>query len=237
MLKEKSRRVGDKNAKNCKQFSLREFFDKNAPEGKKIKMSELKFKIFDLYETEEISIEDIGLRKVISLTPQLALKSHGRNVHKFGQTKVNIVERLINRLGVAGHRGRKHKIMVGTSSGKYSKNAKIVLEAFRIIQDKIQKNPIEIFVKAIENAAPRDEITTIEYGGARYPQAVDVSPLRRVNIALKHLVHGGADKAFNKKKSFSRGLAEEIMLASEANQESFAVKKKIESERQADSAR
>ena len=200
-------------------------------------MQETKFKVFDLYDTEGISIEDLGLRNVINLIPQLALKSHGKNVQKFGQTKVNIVERLINRLGVAGHRGRKHKIMVGTSSGKYSKNAKIVLEAFKIIQDKTKKNPIEVLVKAIENSAPRDEVTTIEYGGARYPQAVDVSPLRRVNIALKHLVHGGADKAFNKKKSFARGLAEEIMLASEGNQESFALKKKIESERQADSAR
>ncbi len=201
------------------------------------KGNDMRFKIFDLYETEGIVIEDIALKNVINLNPKLALKSHGRNVQKFGQTKVNIVERLINRLGVAGHRGRKHKVMVGRASGKYSKNAKIVLEAFKIIQDKTKKNPIEVFVKAIENAAPRDEITTIEYGGARYPQAVDVSPLRRVNIALRNLVHGGSDKAFNKKKSFSRGVAEEIIFASEGNQESFALKKKMESERQADSAR
>ena len=39
-----------------------------------------------------------------------------------------------------------------------------------------------IFVKAIENAAPREEITTIEYGGARYPQAVDCSPLAVVQF-------------------------------------------------------
>jgi len=196
-----------------------------------------KFKIFDLYETEGIEVKDIGLKSAINLNPKLALKSHGRNVQKFGQTKVNIVERLINRLGVAGHRGKKHKLMVGTSSGKYSKNSKTVLKAFKIILEKTKKNPVEVLIRAIENSAPRDEITVIEYGGARYPQAVDVSPLRRVNLALKHIVHGASEKAFGKKKTISQTLAEEIILSSEGNQESFAVKKKIESEKQADSAR
>jgi len=196
-----------------------------------------KFKIFDLYDTEGIEVKDIGLKSAINLEPKLALKSHGRNAQKFGQTKVNIVERLINRIGVAGHRGKKHKLMVGTSSGKYSKNAEIVLGAFKIIEEKTKKNPVEVLIKAIENSAPRDEITIIEYGGARYPQAVDVSPLRRVNLALKHLVHGASEKAFGKKKTITQALAEEIMLAADENQESFAIKKKMEAEKQADSAR
>src|SRR3989304_5355143 len=94
------------------------------------------FKIFDLYETEGIQVEDPGLKNVIYLKPKLMLKSHGRNVGKFGQTKVNLVERLINRLAVAGHRGKKHKIILGLSTGKYSRNTKIVLEAFRQIEKK-----------------------------------------------------------------------------------------------------
>jgi small subunit ribosomal protein S7 len=196
-----------------------------------------KFKIFDLYETTEINVEDVGLKNVINLEPKLSLKSHGRNVQKFGQTKTNIVERLINRVSVAGHRGKKHRIILGHSTGKYSKNSKIVLEAFRIIEKRTNKNPVEILVRAIENSAPRDEITVIEYGGAKYPQAVDVSPLRRVNLALRNLVHGASDKAFNKKKTIAQGIAEEIILASEKNGESFAIKKKNESEKQADSAR
>ena len=69
---------------------------------------------------------------------------------------------------------------------------------------KTNKNPVEVLVRAVENSAPRDETTVIEYGGARYPQAVDVSPVRRVNLALKHLVHGASDKAFNKKKQLLR---------------------------------
>lgn len=197
----------------------------------------LKFKIFDLYETEGIVVNDLGLKSVINLNPKLALKSYGRNLQKFGQTKTNIVERLINKISVAGHRGKKHKIILGTSTGKYSKNAKIVLGAFKLIEEKTGKNPVEVLVRAIENSAPRDEVTTIEYGGARYPQAVDVSPLRRVNVALRLLTHGASEKAFNKKKNLAQGLSDEITLAAEGNQDSFAIKKRIESEKQADSAR
>lgn len=196
-----------------------------------------KFKIFDLYDISEIGVEDPGLKSVINLEPKLVLKSYGRNFQKFGQAKVNIVERLMNKLSVAGHRGKKHKIILGHSTGKYSKNMKIVLEALKIVKKKTGENPIQALVKAIENAAPKDEITVIEYGGARYPQAVDVSPLRRVNLALKHIVHGASDKAFNKKKNIIQGLAEEIILAYENNGESFAIRKKNESEKQADSAR
>lgn len=195
------------------------------------------FKIFDLYDVSNINVEDLGLKAVINLEPKLVIKSHGRNFQKFGQAKVNIVERLINKIAVSGHRGKKHKIEKGRATGKYSKNAKIILEAFKIIEKRTQKNPVEVFVKAIEKSAPRDEITVIEYGGARYPQAVDVSPLRRVNLALRNIVHGASDKSFAKKKTIAQGLADEIIMAYEENGESFALKKKKESEAQADSAR
>jgi small subunit ribosomal protein S7 len=202
------------------------------------KMTEkINFKIFDLYDISEIEVKDPGLKSVINLEPKLILQSHGRNVQKLGQTKVNIVERLINRIAVAGHRGKKHRIAKGLATGKYSKNMKITIDALKIVEKKTGKNPVEVLVKAIENAAPRDEITVIEYGGARYPQAVDVSPLRRVNLALRWLIHGASDKAFNKKKNLTEALAEEIILTYENNGESFALRKKNESEKQADSAR
>ncbi|MDP2628360.1 MAG: 30S ribosomal protein S7 [Nanoarchaeota archaeon] len=195
------------------------------------------FKIFDLYDLGEVHVEDLGLKSTINLKPKLILKSHGRNIQKLGQTKINIIERLMNRLAVAGHRGKKHKVQKGKSTGKYSRNMGIVLDALKIVEDKTKKNPVQVLVKAIENSAPRDEVTTIEYGGARYPQAVDVSPLRRVNLALRWLVHGASDKSFNKKKNITQALADEIILASENNGESFGVRKRNESEKQADSAR
>ncbi|MCL5018505.1 MAG: 30S ribosomal protein S7 [Candidatus Pacearchaeota archaeon] len=198
---------------------------------------DMNFKVFDLYDISGIEVKDLGLKTVINLQPKLAIQSHGRNVQRFGQMKVNIIERLMNRLAVTGHRGKKHKIILGTSTGKYSRNMKLVLDAFKLIEKRTQKNPVEVLVRAIENSAPRDEITVIEYGGARYPQAVDVSPLRRVNLSLRWMTQGASDKAFNKKKTITEALAEEIILASENNGESFAMRKKNESEKQADSAR
>lgn len=197
----------------------------------------MEFKIFDMYDVSEIRVEDPGLKAVINISPRLVVKSQGRNVVKHGQTKVNIIERLVNRIAVAGHRGKKHKIIFGAGTGKFTRNMRIVLDALKIVEAKTKTNPVAVLVKAIEHSAPRDEITVIEYGGARYPQAVDVSPIRRVNLAIKYLVHGASDKAFGKKKNITDALAEEIILAFEGNNESFALKKKNESEKQADSAR
>ena len=192
-------------------------------------------KIFNIYDISEVKVEDPGLKKYINLEPKLILKSHGRATERFGKAKVNIVERLITLVAVPGHRGKKHKLIKGNASGKYSKNTKIVLDALKILEK--HGNPVQIFVKAVENSTPRDEITVIEYGGARYPQAVDIGPLRRIGLALRNIVHGASDKAFGKKKSVAEALANEILLASQNSPESFAVQKRYETEKQADAAR
>lgn len=193
-------------------------------------------KIFDLFDTEGVKIEDPGLRRYINLDIRLTLRTGGRERQKFGKVKRNVVERLISLLEVPGHRGKKHRIMT-RATGKFSKKAKIVIEALKILQERTKQNPIQVLVKAVENAAPRDEITVIEYGGARYPQAVDCSPLRRLNLALRNIVHGAQDKSFNKKKSLTQALVSEVELAYQNSNESHAITKKHEMEKQANSAR
>lgn len=194
-------------------------------------------KLFNLYDVENVSIEDPGLKRVVVVEPRLLVKSHGRARKEFAKAKVSVVERLINLLQVPGSRGKKHRIITSWNTGKYNQCAKIVINAFRIIEKKTGKNPVEVFVKAIENSAPRDEVTSIEYGGARYPQAVDISPMRRLNLVLRFFVHGAYDKAFNKKATIIETLAREIMFAAENSSESYAISKKNELEKQADSAR
>ncbi|MFA6974300.1 MAG: hypothetical protein WC238_06260, partial [Parcubacteria group bacterium] len=93
-----------------------------------MKTEAMKFKLFGMYDVEGIEVKDLGLKPVINLEPKLVLKSYGRNVQKFGQTKVNIVERLMNKFAVAGHRGKKHKIEMGHATGKYTKNMTMILE-------------------------------------------------------------------------------------------------------------
>ncbi len=194
-------------------------------------------KIFNKYETKDVKVKDPGLKKYINLKEKLVLKSHGRNTDKFSEADVSIIERLVNLLCVPGHRGKKQKIQTRWATGKKNKNIKVVLKALEIIKEKAGKNPVQVLVNAIENASPKDETTTIEYGGARYPQAVDTSPVRRVNLALRNIVHAAYDKTFNSRGNLEKALADEILAASNNNNESKAIKKKTEMEKQADSAR
>jgi len=197
----------------------------------------MSFKVFDMFDMEEVKVEDVTLAPYINIEPRLLIKSHGRNVGKFTQAKIHILERIANRLAVPGHVGKKHKIITSHSSGKYTRNMTTVMDMLQIISEKKKINPVQVVVKAIQNASPRDEITTIEYGGARYPQAVDVSPLRRVNLAVRWMVQGAFQRSFGKKKTMAESLAQEIMNAADLNMESYALGKKNEAEKQADSAR
>jgi len=194
-------------------------------------------KVFDLYDLSEVKVEDPGLKRVINLEPKVVLKSKGKQKGKFYAAKVNVIERLARLLCHPGHRGKKHRIMTSNASGKLTKNTRVVLDAFKIIQEKTGENPVQVLVKAIENGSPREETTTIEYGGAKYPQAVDTSPIRRVSLTLRNIVNGTQDRAFNKKTKLPQALAEEIMLAAKEAGDCFTISKKIEAEKQANSAR
>ncbi len=195
------------------------------------------FKIFDLYDISNIEVKDPAMEPYVCLTPKLLLKNQGRVTDKLRSTKINVVERLASRLAVPGHVGKEHKIITSWSSGKYEHNMQTVLKAFAIIQEKTGRNPVQVFVEAIENGSPRDEITIIESAGARYPQAVDCSPIRRVNLAIRWMVQGAYNKSFGKKTKMADALANEIILASKGNLESFTARKKTEAEAQADGAR
>jgi small subunit ribosomal protein S7 len=194
-------------------------------------------KIFDKYDVSEVKISDPAFEPYINLQPRLVIKSQGRNTEKFAKARVSIIERVANRLGVSGHVGKKHKLMTFWGSGKYNKNMKTVLSALDIIEKKTGKNPIQVLVDAVEKGSPRDEITVIEHAGAKYPQAVDCSPSRRVDLAVRWMVQGAYQKSFGKKRKMAETLADEIIKASDGNMESYAVNKKTDAEKQADSAR
>ena len=206
-------------------------------ESKENKESSTNFKIFGIWSTDDVSVIDLGLKPYINLNARLLPKTYGRPKQRLSKAKISIVERLINLLQVPGHRGKKHKIITSHATGKYNAKAKILIQSFGFIQKALNKNPIQVLIKAIENSTPHDEVTAIEYGGARYPQAVDIAPQRRLDIALRNMVRGAYDKAFNKKKSMAKALAEEITAAYNNSNESFAITKRNETEKQADSAR
>lgn len=200
-------------------------------------MSEIK--LFNKWSFEGVKVEDPGLQRYVSLNPVVVPKTGARYVgSRFHKSYSNIVERLINRLMVTGHKAKKQFIACGHHTGKATTVMNLVEEAFNIIEQKTKQNPISVFVKAIENAAPREEIIAIEYGGARYPKAVEVAPQRRVDLTLRYMTQGAFHKTFGKKQTMSKALADEILSAYQNNtQGSNALSKKTELERQADSSR
>ena len=193
---------------------------------------------FNKWSTEGIKVEDPGLERYICLEPRIVPKTGARYAgYRFHKSKIFFVERLINKVLVPGHKAKKHFRSSGHCTGKANNAYSIVEKALKIVEEKTKQNPLLVLVKAIENGAPREEIVTIEYGGARYPKAVECSPQRRIDIVLRYFVFGAYDKAFNKKKSMEEALADEIVNAYKLDLKAFAIQKKNEVERQADGAR
>jgi len=174
----------------------------------------------------------------ISLTDYLSVKQKpkyhvylphtaGRyNVKRFRKAQCPIVERLTNSL-----------MMHGRNNGKKLMAVRIVKHAFEIIHLLTDKNPIQILVDAIVNAGPREDSTRVGSAGTVRRQAVDVSPLRRVNYAIWLLTTGARESSFRSIKSISECLAEELINASKGSSNSYAIKKKDELERVAKSNR
>ncbi len=194
-----------------------------------------KILLFDKWDYSAVEVKDPGLRNIIALHPILTPMSFGRHEHKmFGKVHLNIIERLVNKVM---HFGKKYAKNTGRMGGKKVRAINIVRTAFEIIHLKTNENPIRVLVKAIENAAPNEDTTRIVYGGTVYHVSVDVSPLRRVDLALRFITDGAKEAAFSSPKMIEETLAEEIMLAANNDINSFAIKKKNEQERVAMASR
>ena len=184
-------------------------------------------KLFDKWEISGIEVKDPGLAQVVSLRPVVIPHSGGRHEkRKFWKYSVNIVERLVNRVAQTARAG-----------GRKAKAINIVKHAFEIVSIQTGRNPVEVFVDALVNSAPREDTTRVSYGGIVYYQSVDISPGRRVDLAIRNIVDGAKRKSFKTRKSMAESLAEEIINAASNSEASFAVSRKIELERHAEASR
>jgi small subunit ribosomal protein S7 len=191
--------------------------------------------LWNRWDLTGIKIQDPGLQTVISLKPMLVPHSGGRHEHKkFGKTKVNIVERLVNEMQ---HFGKKYAKNTGRMGGKKQKSMNVVKAAFVIVELKTGQNPVQQLVRAVENASPNEDTTRLSYGGVVYHQSVDISPVRRVDLALRFISEGVRTAAFGSPRTVEEVLAEEIIQASSGDANSYSVKKKNEQERVAMASR
>ena len=196
-------------------------------------------KLFHKWDLKEVKVTDAGLARYINLDPIIIPHTHGRYEHKrFRKSTMPIVERYINRLMVPGLSTKKKKgRQPGCVSGKKEKTINIVKRAFELIHLKTGKNPVQILVQAIENCAPREDTTRVSYGGIAYSQAVDISPQRRLDLALKFLVEESWKASFNNILTIEECIANELILAANNDPSSGAIKRKEEKERIAASTR
>ena len=191
--------------------------------------------LWNRWDITGVKVDDPGLQNVISLKPVLVPHSGGRHEHKkFGKTRINIVERLVNQMT---HFGKKYAKNTGRMGGKKHKALNVVKTAFVIIELKTGQNPVQQLVKAIENAAPNEDTTRLSYGGVVYHQSVDISPVRRIDLALRFMSEGVRGAAFSSSRSVEEVLAEEIIQAAAGDANSHSVKKKNEQERVAMASR
>ncbi|MBS3062062.1 MAG: 30S ribosomal protein S7 [Candidatus Diapherotrites archaeon] len=192
-------------------------------------------KIFGKYSTDGVKINDVSLAPYINLEPHNTPHSFGRAAAaRFGKGKVNIVERLINKVMRSGQGKRKMsgKYIRGRgATGKKINAMKIIEKAFEIIERETKQNPVQILIQAIENSAMREDTTRIKKGGVAYSVSVDVSPMRRVDEAVKNLGLAGFASSFNSKVSAEEGLAKEIILAAKGDNASFSIRRRDEVER------
>merc|ERR1712099_126247 len=186
-------------------------------------------RLFNKWSCDEVNVTDISLTDYLACKDRYAKflpHSAGRYAAKrFRKALCPIVERLVNSL-----------MMHGRNNGKKLMTVRIVKHSFEIIHLLTAENPLQVLVNAIINSGPREDSTRIGRAGT-VRQAVDVSPLRRVNQAIWLLCTGAREASFRNIKSIAECLADELINAAKGSSNSYAIKKKDELERVANSNR
>ena len=191
--------------------------------------------LFRKWDLSGIEVQDPGLKTAISLKKTISPLTFGRSALKrFNKADVNLVERLANKIM---HFGKKYAKNTGRMGGKKIRVLNTVKAAFQIIHLKTGKNPVEVLVRAVEYSAPNEDTTRIVYGGTVYHVSVDVSPLRRVDLALRFIADGVKEATFSNPKAIEEYLAEHLIMAADNNPNAPSVKKKNELERIAQASR
>lgn len=183
-------------------------------------------KLFGKFEYDQ-KVVDFSLEELIAINSAKAniIVPHtsGRyQIKRFRKAQCPIIERLTNSL-----------MYHGRNNGKKCLAIKIIKQALDIIALVKNKNPIKVVLDAVSYAGPREDSTRIGSGGAVKKSAVDVSPLRRINLGIYLITVGARESAFRTSKNIAECLADEIMACAEKLNSSYAIRKKEEIERAA----
>jgi small subunit ribosomal protein S7 len=113
--------------------------------------------------------------------------------------------------------------------GKKNTAARIMYDALDIIEERMHRNPVEVFEQALKNATPIIEVKPRRVGGATYQVPVEVSAHRRLSLAMRWLVASARNRSG---KSMAAKLANELMDAAQGT--GVTVKKREDTHRMAE---
>merc|ERR1711865_1251446 len=186
--------------------------------------SATEIKLFNKWTFDDVTVSEIPLTDYIAANSDNAVflpHSAGRwSKKRFKKAQCPIVERMTNSL-----------MMHGRNNGKKILAVRIMKHTCDIIALLTGENPIQIIVDAVVNSGAREDSCRIGSAGVVRRQAIDVSPLRRVNMAIWLLTTGAREAAFRNIKTIAECLAEEFINAAKGSSNSYAIKKKDELER------
>lgn len=114
--------------------------------------------------------------------------------------------------------------------GKKNLARQIVYDTFEVIEERTGEDGLEVFKKAVNNAAPLVEVRSRRVGGATYQVPTEVRPERRITLAFRWIIQYARAR---KENSMVNRLASELVSASRG--EGGAVKKKDDTHRMAES--
>ena len=116
--------------------------------------------------------------------------------------------------------------------GKKTIARRVVYKAFEIIKKETKEEPLEVFEKALENAAPLVEVKSRRIGGATYQVPKEVKGKRRLSLAMRWIIDAAKAK---KGKPMEKKLAQELVQA--FKDEGEAIKKKTNLHKMAEANR
>ncbi len=116
--------------------------------------------------------------------------------------------------------------------GKKSTATRVVYDAMDIIEDKLKKNPVEVFEAALRNVGPVMEVRPRRVGGATYQVPMEVDASRKLALSIRWIMAASRARGG---RSFAEKLAAELMEAAE--NQGAAIRKKEETHKMAEANR
>src|SRR5438067_2713527 len=114
-------------------------------------------------------------------------------------------------------------------SGKKAVAERIIYGALDQVEKKAGKDPMEVFLTALNNVKPMVEVKSRRVGGANYQVPVEVRPVRRAALSMRWIREAAQKRG---EKSMDARLAGELMEAAEGR--GGAMKKREEVHRMAE---